>query len=130
MTKDEHIRYWLDSAQHDLETAESLFSNQKFDWALFIGHLVIEKTLKALYVRDSDNKNPPKLHDLVRLAELTSLNLTEDRKLFLDEVNDFNIEARYPDYKQALYKKCTPDYARHYFDAIKEYYAWLTSLLR
>jgi len=48
----EHIEYWLKSASHDMEVAKALFLNQKYDWCLFIGHLVIEKTLKAFYVRD------------------------------------------------------------------------------
>lgn len=37
MTSNEHIDYWLKSADHDLEVAETLFQNQKYDWCLFIG---------------------------------------------------------------------------------------------
>ena len=40
MTKEEHIAYWLKSAEHDLNAAESLFQSGKYDWCLFIGHLV------------------------------------------------------------------------------------------
>jgi len=40
MNKNEHIKYWLESADHDLETAESLFQAEKYDWCLFIGHLL------------------------------------------------------------------------------------------
>jgi HEPN domain-containing protein len=39
----EHITYWIDSADHDLETAESLFTAGRYDWCLFISHTVIEK---------------------------------------------------------------------------------------
>lgn len=130
MTKDEHIKYWLESAQHDFETAQSLLHNKKFDWSLFVSHLVLEKTLKAKYVQDNNNQIPPKLHDLVRLAELTKLALTDDQRIFLDEVNEFNIEARYPDYKQSFYKKCNEQYAANYFEKIKEFYAWLISRLK
>jgi len=28
----EHIDYWLKSAAHDMEVAETLFQNQKYDW--------------------------------------------------------------------------------------------------
>jgi HEPN domain-containing protein len=35
MKIDEHIKYWLNSADHDLDTAESLFAVGKFDWCLF-----------------------------------------------------------------------------------------------
>jgi len=34
MKKEEHINYWLKSAEHDLEVAETLFQNEKFDWYL------------------------------------------------------------------------------------------------
>jgi HEPN domain-containing protein len=35
MKIDEHIKYWLNSADHDLDAAESLFAAGKFDWCLF-----------------------------------------------------------------------------------------------
>jgi len=50
-----HIDYWLNSADHDLEVAETLFQNEKYDWCLFIAHLVLEKTLKAFYVKIQAN---------------------------------------------------------------------------
>ncbi|MEE9430172.1 MAG: HEPN domain-containing protein, partial [Melioribacteraceae bacterium] len=75
MTKEEHIKYWIDSAEHDLETAESLFNSHKNDWCLFIGHLVIEKILKATFVDNNKNDIPPKTHNLVKLAELAKINL-------------------------------------------------------
>lgn len=127
MTKDQHVTYWLESAAHDLDTAENLFQSAKYDWCLFLGHLVLEKVLKALYVDTNENKIPPKIHNLVRLAELSSLQLDEKQRTFLDEVNDFNLEVRYPDYKQEFYKRCTKDYAEPYFTKIKEYYQWLRS---
>ena len=51
MKKEEHIGYWLKSAEHDLEVAETLFQNKKYDWCLFIAHLVLEKILKAYFVK-------------------------------------------------------------------------------
>lgn len=84
MTQKEHIDYWISSARHDYDTMESLYQNEKYDWALFLGHLVLEKLLKALFVKNSENSIPPKLHNLVRLAEAAQLNLDEERKLVLD----------------------------------------------
>lgn len=124
-----HIEYWISSAEHDLGTAESLFAAGKYDWCLFVGHLVLEKALKALYVKDNANRLPPKTHNLVKLAEKTTLPLNMDKKVFLDEVNDFNIETRYPEYKQEFYKICTREYAEEYFEKIKEQYRWIKSLL-
>jgi len=130
MNVDEHISYWLDSAEHDLETAESLFTSGKYDWCLFLAHLVLEKALKAVYVRENDNRLPPKTHNLVKLAEETNLELTEEQKLFFDEVSDFNIEVRYPAYRQELYKVCTRELTEDYFTRIKELYRWIRSQIR
>lgn len=125
----DHIQFWLDSAEHDLETANSLFSTGKYDWCLFLGHLVLEKALKAVYVKDNENRLPPKTHNLVKLAEKTTIALNVGKKLFLDEVNDFNIEIRYPKYKQEFYKTCTKEFAEEYFMKIKEHFKWIKSLL-
>lgn len=124
MKNKEQIEYWLNSAAHDFEVAETLIKNNKYDWCLFIGHLVIEKVLKAFYVRDSDEM-PPCIHNLVRLAENTTLSLSEEQKRFLMDINDFNIEVRYPDFKNSFNKLCTKEFAEEYFKGIKELYKWL-----
>ncbi len=130
MKKEEHIAYWLESAEHDLDTAESMFSSAKFDWCLFIGHLVLEKTLKAIFVDKNDNSMPPKTHNLVRLADLSKIELDSEQKLLLDQITDFNIQTRYPDYKLNFYKRCTREYTGDYFYKIKELYTWLKSRIK
>ncbi len=129
MKKEEHIKYWIDSANHDLETLDALYEANKFDWSLFIGHLVIEKLLKAHFVKNNENKIPPKLHNLIRLAEISGIELTEERKLILDRINDFNIEVRYPEYKNEFYKICTKEFTDEQIKEIKEIYKWLISQL-
>jgi len=88
---------------------------------------VVEKTLKAYFVYKNDNKIPPKTHNLLKLAEMSDLTLTEDQRLFLDEVNDFNLEVRYPEYRNEFYRLCTREFAEGYFTRIKEFVTWLTS---
>ena len=34
MKIEDHTQYWLDSAAHDWDTAENLFSAGKYDWCL------------------------------------------------------------------------------------------------
>jgi HEPN domain-containing protein len=130
MNVKEHVSYWLDSAENDLGAAEDLFSSAKYDWCLFIGHLVVEKTLKAYFVYSNDNKMPPKTHNLLKLAEAANLSLTEEQKLFLDEVNDFNLEVRYPEYRREFYKLCTREFTEGYFGRMKDFSQWLTSLIK
>lgn len=121
-----HIRYWVTTAEHDLPAAEGLFKNGHYDWCLFIAHLVLEKILKAHYVKDN-HKVPPKIHDLVRLAESTNLKLTKKQEEFLFVVNTFNIEARYPEDKLKFYKICTKEFADENLTKIKDLYLWLKS---
>ena len=129
MEINEHIRFWLDSADHDLEAAESLLVSGKFDWCLFLGHLVLEKALKAAYVRDNDNQMPPRTHNLVKIAEATKLTIDENTRVFLDEVTAFNLEVRYPDYRKDFFKRCTLDFSEDKLSQIKEFLQWLKNNL-
>ncbi|MFH1564110.1 MAG: HEPN domain-containing protein [Nitrospirota bacterium] len=125
----EEIEYWLKSAEHDLETAESLFEKTKYDWCLFLAHLVLEKTLKAFYVRDN-LETPPSVHKLDVLAENTKLKLSNEDIQFLKKVNEFNIQARYPDKKFTFYKLCNKEFTKEYFERIKRIYQWLLSKIK
>jgi len=129
MTKEEHITYWLKTAEHDFEVANHLFETGRYDWCLFISHLVIEKVLKAFWVRDVDDI-PPHHHNLLKIAKEARLNLSEEQKLFLDDVTGFNIQVRYPDQKFNFYKLCTKEFTTEKFEKIKELYQWLLSQLK
>lgn len=107
MTIQEHIEYWTDSADNDLKTADALFETGNYSWTLFISHLILEKALKAHYVKSNNNAIPPKIHNLSRLAELTDLMLDEETEEFHVKANKFNIEGRYPQYKNEFYKLYT-----------------------
>jgi len=129
MKKEDHIRYWITVAEHDLQTAESMFGTKHYDWCLFLGHLVLEKILKAHYV-EKEEKTPPKSHNLVYLAELVKINLSNEQIDFLEKVNDYNLEGRYPDYKYSFYELCTEDYTKENFSKIKELYYWIREQLK
>jgi hypothetical protein len=36
------VRYWREAAEHDFETARSLFRTGKYDYCLFLCHLSLE----------------------------------------------------------------------------------------
>ncbi len=130
MTKEEHIKYWVEGSQHDLESAESIFESGRYDWSLFVGHLALEKILKAIFVDRNDNEMPPLTHKLVRLAELSKIELNENQSFLLDKITDFNIQTRYPEYKSEFYKRCDAEYAKEFLSKIKELHVWLRSQLK
>jgi len=129
MRKDEIMKYWIDSSEVDFKAMESLFRHGHYLWALFIGHLVIEKLLKAYHVKNVDISVPP-IHDLTKIAEKANLTLSERQKDFLDEVTTFNIKARYPDYKNRFYRKATKGFSENYINQIKEFRQWLIEKIK
>lgn len=123
----EHIKYWIDSSLNDIPVMDNLYGNAHFHWSLFIGHLVIEKYLKAVYVRDNET-TPPKTHNLLFIAKNTRLEISKQQEEFLMLVNTFNLEARYSDYKNTFYNKCTKEFTEDNIIKIKEFIEWLKSL--
>ncbi len=71
------------------------------------------------------NEPPLPIHDLLRLAEISGLVTTEEQRLWLREVDKFNIAARYDDYKRKFYKKATVEFATLWFGRVKELLIWL-----
>lgn len=124
MTKKEKIEYWVKSAEHDWNVAWHLFEKQDYSYSLFFAHLTLEKILKAFFVFRND-QTPPMTHRLTYLAEKSSLDLSNDHLELLEIVNDFNLEARYPDEKFSFYKKCTSEFTTLYLNKIEEFKTWL-----
>jgi len=52
------IQYWINSAAYDLETGKALLVSKRFPYALFFGHLSIEKVLKAIVVKATQAHAP------------------------------------------------------------------------
>lgn len=128
MEKKDLILYWHNTSDSDFKTMNNLFKSKDYHWSLFIGHLVIEKLLKGIYVKNIDT-NPPKTHDLLRLAEQAEIELDEEKEESLDLITTFNINARYPDYKQKFYEKCTEEFTSEKIEVIKGMRMWLLSIL-
>lgn len=128
MTTEEYTNYWIETAEKDYDTMRHLYQTGDYHWALFMGHLVIEKLLKAVYVKIKGNEIP-RIHNLSRLCELIELEITEETEDLLDLITTFNINARYPDYKQAFYKKCTKEFTRESIEKIEEVKKWITGIL-
>lgn len=116
--------YWLESAAYDLDTGKTLLRSKRYPYALFFGHLAIEKMLKALVVKQTGD-HAPYSHSLVVLARKTGLEIPDAVIDQLAEFMEFHTEARYPDAKMDFYQKCTKEFAQEKFKEIKKVYTWL-----
>ncbi len=52
------VQYWITAAEKDWVVAGHLQEKKDYAYALFFGHLTLEKLLKAYYVSIKD-QNPP-----------------------------------------------------------------------
>jgi len=93
---EKHISHWKNGADEDFEVADHLIKSGKIRHGLFFLHLTLEKILKAHVCRSSGDM-APRMHNLVRLAELSGINFLEENTDFLAEMNPLNIEGRYPE---------------------------------
>ena len=111
MSQSEVITRWLDGAKRNLETARDLVKTGHYDWALFVGQLAIEKLLKSLVIAKT-NESPPLVHDLVKLADIADIELSDQQRNDLVTITRFHIQARYDDVKYELYKTATKEYTK------------------
>lgn len=72
------VSQWIESSDKDYKTMMDLYITKNNNWALFMGHLVLEKLLKALYVKNK-NEFPPMIHDL-------RINKIKETRLWIKEM--------------------------------------------
>ncbi len=115
---------WLASAEYDIETANHMLATSRYLYVIFMCHLALEKTLKAI-AAEVQQKAPPKTHDLLYLVNLGSVSLAQEQLDFIGKINNASIPTRYPeDLKQAIaaYPK---QVAEDYLAQAQEVLAWL-----
>lgn len=130
MTNIDLMNYWINSSNNDFETMKLLFEGGKYTWSLFVGHLVIEKLLKALYAKMNEKApHAPKSHDLSYLVTKIPLEIDNEKEILLDTITRFNLDGRYDDYKNNFYNLCTIDYTRESIEKIISVRNWLLELI-
>lgn len=130
MTNIELMKYWIESSDADYNTMLYMNDGHKNTWALFIGHLVIEKLLKGLFAKENmENPVAPKVHNLILLAEKSNLDVPQNIREKIQVINTFNIGARYDDYKNTFEQKCTDEYTKLQIKNIEEVRVWLKEQL-
>jgi len=124
MNIDKQISYWENGAKEDFAAAQSLLEKRHFRHSLFLAHLAIEKLLKAHVVRQTGDI-PPKIHNLIRLAQIAKLKLSANQEQFLREFGLYQLEGRYPDSEQIPFDAVS---AKEEMSKAGEMIKWLTSL--
>jgi len=90
------LNRWLEFALDDLDSAEIMMREGKYNNVCYFSHQAAEKGLKGFL--ENNRVNPPRIHDLVELLKLCK-NLIEGFEQFLPQartLNQFYIPTRYP----------------------------------
>ena len=128
MTLKQAINYWLKSAERNFSAAKDLYKTKHYVECLFFCHLTIEKTLKALIVKNTD-KAPLPIHHLPELSKKTGFKFSKKQLILLGKINEFNIRTRYDNYKFKFYKKATKKYTKEYLEKVEKLFQWLKKSL-
>jgi len=87
---------WYFQSDYDLKTAEYMLQSERNIYCIFMCHLSLEKALKGLYYKQT-NEIPPKFHNLLYFVNKLKLVLSEYDLLFIGTINSLSITTRYPD---------------------------------
>ncbi len=118
---DKQVEYWRTSADEDWEVGADLVRRGRTRHGLFFVHLALEKMLKA-HVCRATRKVAPKLHSLLRLAEIAGVDISREQGKVLAKINSYNLAGRYPD---AVPLPPTKGVALERLEAAKEMLEWL-----
>jgi HEPN domain-containing protein len=91
---EKHIAQLREGAIESWNDALYLIKGKRIFLGLFAAHLAIEKVIKAHVVKQIRDL-PPFIHNLIKLAELAKLQLTDKQRDFLADLTFYNISGRY-----------------------------------
>ena len=130
MNKEERVKYWVDIAEYDFDTAVVMLKGGRRLYVAFMCHQVVEKMLKAYWCAILDNE-PPYIHNLNRLAVGSGLRseMSEMQCDFIETLTPMNIQARYPEYKDQLFRTLTPEFCNKIIKDTKEFMQWIKNKL-
>lgn len=97
--------------------------------ALFFAHLVLEKYCKALWIKNNEGNIPPKTHNLIKILQEAKIECSTEQLDFMIIMNSFQLEGRYPDYKQRLYKTYKRGNTGDILKEVKKLVTWLRAQL-
>lgn len=115
---------WATQADYDLSVAELLYQHEVYRYCIFFCHLALEKLLKALVVERLGLAEPPRMHNLIDLADIAGIDLSNDYELFLGNLSKQWVSARYPQPDDEY----TADFADSILSKTTEVYEWLKSM--
>jgi len=122
----EKIKYWLEIALDDLDSAEIMLEKKKFLQSGFYCHQSVEKILKGYYLHIKQDESPY-THNLIKLSRESGIDelFNSDQKNLINILMPLNIEARYPDEKMAILKTLDYNKSKDIYNKTAELIKWI-----
>ena len=131
MTKEDKYAYWLQLAQYDLDTAQTMYVGGRWFYVAFMCQQAIEKICKGLYNFYIDD-NIPRIHNIrFILAKIeTSLSLAIKPEIYnlIDTLSAHYLNNRYPDFSGAPNTQIDKVKATSILEKTREAFTWLLTL--
>jgi HEPN domain-containing protein len=131
MDKQEKFLYWLDIADYDMATADSMLAAGRYLYVVFMCQQALEKLTKGLYTYYIDD-NIPRVHNisyiLTRVADSLDVNIDEEIFSLLDKLSAYYLQGRYPSYKGKISQLVDKAEANEILKVSKEVFAWIRTL--
>jgi len=131
MTKEEKYAYWLQLAQYDLDTVQTMYSGGRWFYVVFMCQQAIEKLCKGLFNFYIDD-NIPRVHNIrFILAKIeVSLSLVVKPEIYelIDKLSAHYLNNRYPDFSGSPNMGIDKNKATDLFEKTREAFSWLLTL--
>ena len=125
MNVEKQIQYWIDATNENVDVAEYLINGKKTVECLFFSHLALETMLKA-HLTKFTKQTPPKIHNLISIADKANVELDDQTRNFFSIMNKFQMEGRY---RNELVERPPLEIAKNYFAVTKQKLQWLNQML-
>jgi HEPN domain-containing protein len=119
---------WADQAQYDFETGRAMLETGRYLYVLFCCQQAVEKVLKAVIAKRT-GEMPPRVHNLVRLAEHAGVNANAAQSELMHELSRYYVETRYPDQIAEIAPDLSRDMAEEILGRTERLMQWLSSIL-
>lgn len=101
-----------------------MFTSGRYVYVIFCCQQAVEKRLKAM-IAERTADIPPRIHDLLRLAERAGLDLPAETAELFEGLNIYYLQSRYADDVAKMMKETDKTFAQRFLGDTREALAWL-----
>jgi HEPN domain-containing protein len=124
------VKNWVATSNYDLQTAKAMYKVGRYLYVVFMCHLAIEKMLKALLSHKYPESVPPKIHNLINLAQRAEITIPDNFTDFIQRLDNVSISTRYPEDLRTLSKEFNQVTAKRILTDTKRMIKWLKQHLK